>query len=32
MKTNQCNECGCFMMAKVLIPKAECPLDKWPKP
>lgn len=30
--TNQCKECGCLMFAKVLVPKAECPLDKWPKP
>lgn len=27
--TKQCRECWCFMPAKVLIHKAECPLGKW---
>ena len=24
-----CQQCGCFMKAKVLIPNAKCPLNKW---
>ena len=28
-KTTQCNECGCFMAAKTLMPFVSCPLDKW---
>jgi len=27
--TRQCNLCGCFMYAKVLIPNAHCPQNKW---
>ena len=27
--TNQCKECGCFMKAKVFVPQAACPLNKW---
>ena len=27
--TGQCKECGCFMQAKVKLPNAFCPLDKW---
>lgn len=26
-----CKECNCFMPAKVLIPGAKCPLNKWEK-
>lgn len=24
-----CQECGCFMTAKVRLVKAECPIGKW---
>lgn len=24
-----CNECGCLMKLKVLIPSSTCPLNKW---
>lgn len=27
--THQCKECGCIMNAKVKLPNAACPLDKW---
>lgn len=27
--TTQCKECGCFMIAKSLLPYSECPLKKW---
>lgn len=27
--TNQCKECGCFMVAKTKIKNASCPLGKW---
>ncbi len=27
--TTQCRECGCIMKAKVKLPHASCPLDKW---
>jgi hypothetical protein len=27
--TRQCTECGCFMPAKVKLPNASCPLEKW---
>ena len=27
--TKQCKECGCFMVLKVKIKNAECPLSKW---
>lgn len=27
--TRQCSVCRCFMPAKVLIPNAKCPKDKW---
>jgi hypothetical protein len=29
--TKQCQECGCFMKAKVTLAHAECPLHKWEK-
>lgn len=25
----KCQKCGCFMKAKVLIPRAKCPIGKW---
>ena len=28
-ETMVCNQCGCMMKAKVLIPLASCPLKKW---
>ena len=28
-KFTVCKECNCFMPAKVLIPQASCPLEKW---
>lgn len=28
-KINQCKECGCFMVEKVKLPNAFCPLGKW---
>jgi len=28
-KINQCKECGCFMIEKVKLPNAYCPLGKW---
>lgn len=27
--TKQCKQCGCFMVVKVKIKQAECPLKKW---
>ena len=27
--TTQCQECGCFIIAKSLLPFSECPLKKW---
>ena len=27
--TTQCKQCGCIMKAKVKLPHASCPLDKW---
>lgn len=27
--THQCIECGCIMNAKVKLPNASCPLNKW---
>jgi rRNA maturation protein Nop10 len=27
--THQCKECGCIMNAKVKLPNAFCPLQKW---
>jgi hypothetical protein len=27
--TKQCKKCGCFMVAKVKLPHASCPLNKW---
>lgn len=27
--TNQCRECGCFMVAKTKLQMATCPLHKW---
>jgi hypothetical protein len=29
--TQQCGDCWCFMPAKVLMPSAECPKQKWGK-
>jgi hypothetical protein len=26
---HQCEQCGCFMEAKVRIPQMHCPLEKW---
>ena len=28
---SQCNECGCFMDYKTLLPYVSCPLGKWEK-
>lgn len=27
--TSQCRECGCFMVVKTTLARAECPLGKW---
>lgn len=27
--TNQCKECGCFMLLKTKMAHADCPLGKW---
>lgn len=27
--TKQCKQCGCFMVMKVKLEKATCPLGKW---
>lgn len=27
--TKQCENCGCFMPAKVLVPSMHCPENKW---
>ena len=27
--SNQCKKCGCFMVLKTKLEKAECPLGKW---
>jgi len=27
--TKQCKKCGCFMMVKVKLKNAECPIGKW---
>lgn len=29
--TKQCKKCGCLMVAKTKLAKAECPLGKWQK-
>ncbi len=29
LPTKQCSECGCFMIAKTMLPQSECPLGKW---
>lgn len=29
--TNQCAQCGCFMVAKTKLLSSECPLGKWTK-
>jgi hypothetical protein len=29
LSTGNCTECGCFMLAKVKLPNASCPLHKW---
>ena len=26
----RCRKCGCFMVAKVKLKGAKCPLEKWP--
>lgn len=28
-ENSRCNECGCFMKYKTLLPWSKCPLDKW---
>lgn len=28
-KQVRCQECGCFLKGKVLLPSAKCPLGKW---
>lgn len=28
-KTTTCKKCGCFMVAKTKLEKAECPIGKW---
>lgn len=25
----RCNECGCFMLVKTILPFSDCPLNKW---
>jgi len=27
--TKQCKQCGCFMVQKVKLPHASCPIGKW---
>lgn len=27
--TKQCKQCGCFMVIKTKLEKAECPIGKW---
>lgn len=27
--TTTCKKCGCFMLAKTKVAKAECPIGKW---
>jgi len=29
LPTRTCNQCGCFMPAKVLVPFMSCPAKKW---
>lgn len=29
--TNQCNQCGCFMVVKTKMLSSECPVGKWSK-
>jgi len=29
LPTGNCMECGCFMVLKVKLPNASCPLHKW---
>lgn len=29
LPTKQCTECGCFMVAKTMLPQSECPIGKW---
>lgn len=29
VELNRCSVCGCFMNAKVLLPFASCPKNKW---
>jgi hypothetical protein len=28
-ETFKCNQCGCFLKAKILIPITSCPQNKW---
>lgn len=28
-KSNVCNECGCIVYLKAVIPNQKCPLNKW---
>jgi len=30
-ETKTCDKCGCFMLLKVKVPSAECPVHKWAK-
>lgn len=30
-ENSRCNECGCFMEYKTLLPYVSCPLGKWEK-
>lgn len=30
-KYHQCEECGCFLLAKAFLTVTTCPLDRWPK-
>jgi hypothetical protein len=29
LKVDRCKECGCILLAKVIIPNVKCPLGKW---
>lgn len=29
-KYHQCEECGCFLIAKAFLKPTTCPLNKWP--
>lgn len=28
-ENKRCNQCGCFMEYKTLLPNAKCPIGKW---